>query len=324
MINLMSSRLIFATVVTSFVGLLGSSAIAFQEYPVAEAPRPVDLDDALVNPNQADAYPQIDEDLQVLMRGPMHEAFAESYLADPVPSPMIQQAPPADIAELPPEYKPDGNNVQWIPGYWAWDPSRDDFIWISGVWRDVPPNRQWVSGYWESSAEGYRWISGFWADESFQEPEYLPAPPPSLESGPSSQPIGENYFYVPGNWEYEVNQYRWRTGHWMPCTQNWIWIPARYVWTPRGFIYRCGYWDFDFVRRGAILRPSVLIGRYISDPVTATPPALFLGLIWDSWPTCLFVETATNIILAIGTDNRAWAISLGQCPKAITGITTHC
>ncbi len=122
MINLMSSRLIFATVVTSFIGLLGSSAIAFQEYPVAEAPRPVDLEDSLVNPNQADADPEIDEDLQVLMRGPIHEAFAESYLADPVPSPLIQQAPPADIAELPPEYKPDGNNVQWIPGYWAWDP----------------------------------------------------------------------------------------------------------------------------------------------------------------------------------------------------------
>ncbi len=41
----------------------------------------------------------------------------------------------------------------------------------------------------------------------------------------------------------------------MPCTQNWIWIPARYVWTPRGYIYRCGYWDFDFVRRGAIFAP---------------------------------------------------------------------
>ena len=45
------------------------------------------------------------------------------------------------IDEVPPEYKPEGENVQWIPGYWAWDVAQSDFIWVSGLWRDVPPGR---------------------------------------------------------------------------------------------------------------------------------------------------------------------------------------
>ena len=37
--------------------------------------------------------------------------------------------------------KPDGANVVWVTGYWAWDDMRKDFIWISGIWRDTPNHR---------------------------------------------------------------------------------------------------------------------------------------------------------------------------------------
>ncbi|MDA7932335.1 hypothetical protein N9B53_00795, partial [Mariniblastus sp.] len=46
--------------------------------------------------------PQTSPEPEVLMRGPLHEAFAEAYLADPQPNPVITQKPPADIKELPP------------------------------------------------------------------------------------------------------------------------------------------------------------------------------------------------------------------------------
>ena len=43
---------------------------------------------------------------------------------------MIPKQPPAPIEELPPEQKPEGDDVQWVPGYWAWDDNRNDFLWI--------------------------------------------------------------------------------------------------------------------------------------------------------------------------------------------------
>ena len=61
------------------------------------------------------------EGVQVLTQGPIHEAFAEPVLYDPKPGPVVPKASPAPIAELPPDQKPVGANVQWIPGYWAWD-----------------------------------------------------------------------------------------------------------------------------------------------------------------------------------------------------------
>ena len=61
---------------------------------------------------------------------------------------------------MPPDQKPAGQNIQWIPGYWSWDVSRGDFIWISGIWREPPPNNQWVPGYWHQVDGGYQWVSG--------------------------------------------------------------------------------------------------------------------------------------------------------------------
>ncbi len=63
---------------------------------------------------------------QVMTRGPIHEAFAAPVVHDPAAGPVIPKAPPAPIQEMPPDQKPAGQNVQWIPGYWSWDVSRND------------------------------------------------------------------------------------------------------------------------------------------------------------------------------------------------------
>ena len=101
---------------------------------------------------------------QVLTRGPVHEAFAETVTFDPLPGIVAPKAPPAAIEELPPGQKPAGADVAWIPGYWGWDDERSDFLWVSGIWRDLPPGRQWVPGYWGKSTQGFQWTSGYWAD----------------------------------------------------------------------------------------------------------------------------------------------------------------
>jgi hypothetical protein len=203
--------------------------------------------------------PQISPEPEVLMRGPLHEAFAEAYLSDPQPNPVIDKKPPADIKELPPEFRPEGKNIIWVAGYWSWDEAKNDFIWISGVWRDAPPKRNWIPGYWEDLSDGARWISGFWLDETQDQEElsYLPEPPSNFENGPSAEAPNENYFYCPGHWEFQRDQqeYFWRSGHWHPREKNWIWIPSRYVWTPRGCVYRRGYWDYEFEKRGTVFAP---------------------------------------------------------------------
>src|SRR5436190_8463277 len=124
-----------------------------------------------------------DQGAEVLTRGPVHEAFAGVVTFNPVPGVVIPKAPPANIEEVPPDQKPEGDNVTWIPGYWAWDDERSDFHWVSGVWRALPPGRQWVPGYWTQSGTGYQWISGYWADAKQAETTYLPAPPATIETG---------------------------------------------------------------------------------------------------------------------------------------------
>ena len=94
------------------------------------------------------------EGVEVMARGPVHEAFAEVAIRSPRPSPVVDKQPPNPIEEMPPDQKPEGANVVWLPGYWAWDDDRSDFIWVSGIWRDLPPDRQWVAGYWNQVEGG--------------------------------------------------------------------------------------------------------------------------------------------------------------------------
>ena len=64
---------------------------------------------------------EVEEGVQVLTRGPVHEAFAETITFNPEPGIVVTRPPPDPIEEVPPDQRPEGANVAWIPGYWAWD-----------------------------------------------------------------------------------------------------------------------------------------------------------------------------------------------------------
>src|SRR5260370_975114 len=53
---------------------------------------------------------------QVMTRGPVHEGFAAPVVHDPAAGPINPKEPPSPIQELPPDQRPAGQNVQWIPG----------------------------------------------------------------------------------------------------------------------------------------------------------------------------------------------------------------
>ena len=56
-----------------------------------------------------------------------------------------------------------GPGYIWTPGYWAWDPSYNDYYWVPGTWV-MPPQvgLLWTPGWWGWSEGYYRWHPGYW------------------------------------------------------------------------------------------------------------------------------------------------------------------
>ena len=209
---------------------------------------------------------EVSEEGSALLRGPVHEAFAEQFSSNAIPSIVIEKEPPQPIDEVPPDFRPDGDNIQWIPGYWGWDIESEDFVWVTGVWRAIPPDQQWIPGYWSEVDNGVRWVSGFWTGAQTEQLVYMPTPPESIEAGPSVAAPGDDHFWIPGSWQYNQNQsqnqYDWQAGYWSQGYDDWVWIPSRYIWTPSGCIYRDGYWDYAVQSRGTMFCPMAFPSGY--------------------------------------------------------------
>ncbi|WP_165243743.1 YXWGXW repeat-containing protein [Paludisphaera soli] len=247
---------------------------------------------------QGPATADAPDGVEVLTRGPVHEAFAVPVVNDPRPGLVVPRTPPDPVEEMPPDQKPAGDQVQWMPGYWSWDQGREDFVWVSGIWREPPPGRQWVPGYWNPVANGAQWIPGAWipvgqsaapADANVQlaqgEAAYLPEPPASLELGPNIPRPSTEVFWSPGCWFWRQARYVWRPGFWAAVQPTWVWVPAHYVWTPGGCLFVEGYWDLPLVDRGILFapvyyaRPVYLQPAYVYTPtITIASPGLVANL----------------------------------------------
>ncbi len=229
---------------------------------------PGELDPAEFHPE--DFAPKDEENLELLTRGPLHEAFAVSPSDEPLPGVIVQRKPPVDVHEIPPEYEAaegDESESIWIPGYWAWDEDREDFIWVSGAWRVSPPDRTWIPGYWHETDNGHQWISGFWAPLEVKELSYVEPPPATLENGPSIPAPSEQHFWIPGNWVHQTNSYNWHPGRWCAHREDRVWVPTHYVYTPSGCICINGYWDYQLPLRGQLYAPV-----YFQRPVVTYRP----------------------------------------------------
>ena len=299
------SRVVFAVLMGCSVGMMGFSSLWGQEPP----PIPTPVTDGTDPQGGQAADPGATTDPQggqVLTQGPVHEAFAAPVVHDPKAGPIVPKGPPEPIQEMPPDQKPSGQNIQWVPGYWAWDITRNDYLWISGIWREPPPSTQWVPGYWHEMDGGYQWVPGSWMPTSAgpaqgqgqvqaqgqSQASYLPPPPQSLESGPNTPQPGPNVAWTPGYWSWQQGGYVWRPGFWAAVQTNWIWIPAHYVWTPSGYLFVPGYWDLPVANRGLMFAPV-----YYPQPVYAQPGFVFtpsISIVGSAVTGNLFVQASTN------------------------------
>lgn len=219
-----------------------------------------------------------EQGMQVLTRGPIHEAFAGMISYNPEPGIIVDRPPPEDIEEVPPEERPVGDNITWIPGYWSWDDERSDHVWVSGTWRALPPGRQWITGYWGLSGGGHQWTSGYWADAALRETTYLPRPPMTVEIGPNVTAPTRDHVWSPGSWMWQQERYAWSPGFWTEGRSDWDWTPAHYVWTPRGHVYVNGYWDYSMDRRGVLYAPVHFQSSYSSRAGFHYSPVVAIGL----------------------------------------------
>jgi hypothetical protein len=204
------------------------------------------------------------QEVQIVQEGPIHEAFVtrdtENFELDVVP-----KQPPAIINERIPLQS--DRQATWIPGYWSWDENRNDFIWMSGIWRRPPPGHQWISGSWRPMDEGWVWISGFWSKQHPAELAYIDTPPPESVNENIEQPNNGEYCWCPGYWEFSVRGrgYAWVSGHWERLNPNWILVPARYVWYNDNYVFIPAHWDWRLEERGTVYSPV-----YIAPPVRTT------------------------------------------------------
>jgi WXXGXW repeat (2 copies) len=208
---------------------------------------------------QPDPQPQqgeVPKGVEVLTRGPIHEAFA-SPQTEPKATPQIAKKPPAPIEEMPPEERPEGD-VIWIGGYWGWDDDRADYLWVSGCWRAKPTGKEWVPGYWREVGSNWQWVPGFWsnAPEAKAAPTtYHPEPPAPPNVAPVADDPTKDTMYIPGYWMWTGDRYAWRAGYWTRVRPGYVYVPSHYRWTPYGYIFVSGYWDYTISRRGLLYAP---------------------------------------------------------------------
>ncbi len=194
-------------------------------------------------------------------------------------SKQIAKSPPSPINERPGVHPP-GPNHQWIEGYWEWEESRKDFVWVTGTWHVPPPGSFWVNSHWRRDEKGWTRVSGFWSGRQSQRVDWRTSGPPADRPEEAIGPApGPDRFHVAGQYVPDGDGVAWRPGFWSRSYPGWEWAPARWVRESSGWAFREGRWNRA---TGAGERSTPQPGRrstvrgttIVSTPAEAEPPPL--------------------------------------------------
>lgn len=236
------------------------------------------------------------ENIQILHSGPIHECLVSqehgTIVLAAVPLP-----PPLDVTEQkPPQSDP---QLIWIKGYWKWDYSHGDYLWVSGMWRRPPPGCQWIKGHWKLFPKGWAWISGFWSARPENKLTFIPeAPPEVLDEKVISPSAQGGNFWVPGYWHYDEKNFdfAWHAGRWHPYSEEWVLTPSHYIWTERGHVFVPAFWDWPLEKRGTVFSSVYIDPDYRSlmvyEPTITLDPLFAVEYLYPFWPDyrCFFQQ----------------------------------
>ncbi len=221
-----------------------------------------------------------------------HEAWVAKVIGIDVLD-AIPTRPPDPINERRPANS--NHDLEWIEGYWAWSKDRNDYIWVSGVWRKPPPGRTWMPGFWKKFNEGYVWIRGFWSEKRHERDlNYVKKAPPGIPDEQVGSPPTEKYFWASGYWDYDryTNKHEWIGGAWQRIDPNWVLVPAHWIWRPQGWVFVPMYWDYPVDQRGT-LYSSVFIAPHVRPGFIYTPSVILDPWVWVErcylcWPDYMY------------------------------------
>lgn len=229
-----------------------ASATAAATAPSASAatPAPAPSDSAAAaDENIAPPTPVVSGDPDV----PVNEAVVGTT---PLP-PEADTAPPAPVVEDKPP-PPEPADV-WVPGYWWWSRTTKHYAWVTGAWRNPPPDHVWTPGSWVGATGHYNWHPGFWGPKGYAPivAEIAP-PPPRVEAMPASP--GSGYVWAPGYYAFKDKAYAWTPGVWnRPPQPGFGWVAPTYVNTGGHYYFQPGRWDHPIAQRGVAYRPDPLV-----------------------------------------------------------------
>jgi len=242
------------------------------EGPVTDL-EPIRSDDATVRDNRG-----AEPDTRVSPAS--HDAMLDKSAKSRTERVHAPQQPPRPIAERPSGPRPD-RRATWVPGYWDWDPTRAEFVWIGGVWQMPPPGSMWVTSRWMRDNDGWSRTPGFWSRRRDNgavpttystaiQPAWRTTGPPAdhPDASPAAAP-GPDYFYISGYYAPAGDQLKWKPGFWTRAQPGWDWIPARWVHRAAGWEFRAGYWVAEPAgtdREGAVVRPPGLDAAGLGNP----------------------------------------------------------
>ena len=187
----------------------------------------------------------------------------------PEPGQLLAKEPPPPVPEEPPDYRPEGKNVTWIPGYWAWDAERKDFLWVSGTYRDRAGRAAAgcpATGPAPTKAGAGSPASGRRTEQT--EVPYTPEPPEPFNNEPNLPAPDDDSTWVPGYWHYNQAALRGGRATGRRNTQSRVWVSPRYTWSIRLSVLRrllglSARRSRPALRAGVLQSPALAHGRVV-------------------------------------------------------------
>ncbi|MCA9132364.1 MAG: hypothetical protein KDA45_04395 [Planctomycetales bacterium] len=212
----------------------------------------------------------------VLKMGPVHEALMPEIALDLTQArSVVGQPPPPPLKEVPPSKS--NSQAVWVDGYWQWYAPSRGYVWIPGLWRDVPAGLTWQPGRWVDAPGGVLRHPGFWVADDNQPRMMRQAPPADQGRMVTRRMLGEDAIWVRGSWTVNAEgAYEWQTGYVAAVRPGFEWQPSCVVPASGGYAVLPGYWDYPLESRGQAYAAVQLVqgrGSQASDQPPATSDA---------------------------------------------------